>query len=52
VKALAYFEGSVSGLGVGAPVTFQGLRIGQVTGVELEYDPARDTIRAPVRFEI
>jgi len=52
VKALAYFEGSVSGLGVGAPVTFQGLRIGQVTGVELEYDPASDTIRAPVRFEI
>ena len=41
VKALAYFQGSVSGLRPGAPVTFQGLRVGQVTSVELEYDPAR-----------
>jgi paraquat-inducible protein B len=52
VKALAYFQGSVSGLAAGAPVTFQGLRVGQVTGVELEYDPASGMIRAPVRFEV
>ena len=52
VNALAYFQGSVSGLAAGAPVTFQGLRVGQVTSVELEYDPASDMIRAPVRFAI
>lgn len=52
VKALAYFEGSVSGLAAGAPVTFQGLKVGRVTGVDLEYDPASDMIRAPVRFEV
>ncbi|MDO9714175.1 PqiB family protein [Paracraurococcus lichenis] len=52
VKALAYFEGSVGGLAAGAPVTFQGLRVGQVTSVELVYDPASDMIHAPVRFEV
>ena len=49
---LAYFQGSVSGLGPGSSVTFQGLRVGEVTGVALEYDPKSDSIRAPVRFEI
>lgn len=52
VKAMAYFQGSVSGLGVGAAVTFQGLKVGQVTQVGLEYDPASDMIRAPVHFEM
>jgi paraquat-inducible protein B len=52
VPALGYFQGSVSGLGPGSPVTFQGLRIGQVTEVNLEYDPKTDSIRAPVRFEV
>jgi paraquat-inducible protein B len=33
-------------------VTFQGLRVGQVTSVGLEYDPASDMIRAPVHFEM
>ncbi|MFC7477720.1 intermembrane transport protein PqiB [Dankookia sp. GCM10030260] len=52
VKAMAYFQGSVSGLAVGAPVTFQGLKVGQVTRIGLEYDPASDMIRAPVQFEM
>ena len=51
-QGLAYFEGSVSGLGPGSPVTFQGLRVGQVTSVGLEYDPASDTIRAPGHFQV
>ncbi|MBV8400304.1 MAG: MCE family protein, partial [Acetobacteraceae bacterium] len=33
VAALAYFQGSVSGLAPGSPVTFQGLRVGEVTSV-------------------
>jgi paraquat-inducible protein B len=52
VQGLAYFTGSVSGLAPGSPVQMQGLRIGQVTSVGLEYDPKSDTVRAPVYFEV
>jgi paraquat-inducible protein B len=52
VSCLAYFQGSVSGLGAGSPVTFQGLRVGEVTSVNLEYDPKSEAVRAPVRFEV
>ena len=52
VKYLAYFEGSVSGLSVGAPVTFQGLRVGEVTSVQLEYDATSDMLRVPVHFDV
>ncbi|WP_431272556.1 MlaD family protein [Dankookia sp. P2] len=34
------------------PVTFQGLKVGHVTGIGLVYDPASDMIRVPVRFEM
>ena len=43
---------SVAGLGPGSDVTFQGLRIGDVTGVDMEYDGKSDTVVAPVHFEI
>lgn len=33
------FNGSVSGLEVGAPVTFRGVPVGQVTAIAIEYDP-------------
>jgi len=52
VPALSYFTDSVSGLAPGAPVTFQGVRIGEVLGFDLEYDPAADRLRVPVRYEI
>jgi paraquat-inducible protein B len=52
VKCLAYFPGSVAGLSPGANVTFQGLRVGEVTDVELQYDPKSDTIQVPVHFEV
>jgi len=52
VRFVSYFPGSVSGLGPGSPVTFQGLRVGHVTGLDLEYDPRSDALRAPVRFEV
>jgi paraquat-inducible protein B len=52
VPVLSYFTDSVSGLSVGAPVVFQGVRIGEVLGYDLEYDPATDRLRVPVRYEI
>jgi paraquat-inducible protein B len=52
VPVLSYFTESVSGLSPGAPVVFQGIRIGQVIGFDLEYDPETDHLRVPVRYEI
>ena len=52
VQVVSYFPGSVSGLGVGSPVTMHGLVVGQVTNVRLAYDKATDTVLAPVRYEV
>jgi paraquat-inducible protein B len=52
VQFVSYFPGSVSGLGPGSAVTFQGLRVGNVTGLDLEYDATGDAVRVPVRFEV
>jgi paraquat-inducible protein B len=49
---VSYFQRSVSGLHAGAEVTLHGLKIGEVTGVGLRYDPARDRIVAPVYYTI
>jgi paraquat-inducible protein B len=52
VAAIAYFEGSVAGLAPGAPVTLLGLRIGEVTSVDLRYNPQKKALEVPVHFEI
>ena len=52
VAAIGYFPGSVAGLAPGSPVTFHGMRLGEVTGLTLEYDTATDSIRTPVRFQV
>ncbi|MBX9698682.1 MAG: MlaD family protein, partial [Acetobacteraceae bacterium] len=52
VPVVSYFTDSVSGLAPGAPVTFQGVRIGQVLGYDLQYDAETDRLRVPVRYEI
>jgi paraquat-inducible protein B len=52
IPFVAYFSGSVAGLGPGSDVTFQGLRVGNVTGVDVEYDDKTDSVVAPVHFEI
>ncbi len=51
VKCVLYFDGSVKGLSVGAPVLFQGVPIGSVTGIILEVDPAKMNIQIPVIIE-
>ncbi len=52
VPVISYFTDSITGLAQGAPVTFQGVRIGEVLGYDLVYDPATQRLRVPVRYEI
>ena len=52
VKYVAYFDTSVRGLSIGAPVEFQGIRVGSVTDYRLEYDAAGSGFHIPVTFEI
>jgi paraquat-inducible protein B len=52
IPAISYFSGSVSGLAAGSEVTVHGLKVGEVTDVRLTYDPGKDAVLAPVRYEI
>jgi paraquat-inducible protein B len=45
---IAYFPGSVRGLRVGAPVDFRGVTIGEVTEIEVLFDPEDVSARIPV----
>jgi paraquat-inducible protein B len=47
-----YFDGSVQGLNVGAPVVFRGVQVGQVSKVEALADPKDLTIRIAVFVEL
>jgi paraquat-inducible protein B len=51
VKCVMYFDGSVKGLTVGAPVLFQGVQIGSVVSIVLEVDPTKLQIQIPVVIE-
>jgi len=50
-KAVMYFEGSVRGLQVGAPVMFRGVQIGHVTNIVMEFNAKDLTARIPVYTE-
>ncbi len=52
LKAVCYFEGSVGGLNIGAPVVFKGVKIGSVTDVILRADARTLTFTIPVYIEI
>jgi paraquat-inducible protein B len=51
-KFVLYFNGSVKGLSIGAPVTFRGVNIGTVKDISLIYDSKAGTIMLPVIVEI
>lgn len=47
-----FFEGSVRGLNVGAPVEFKGIKIGSVKDIRLEFNSRDTSFRIPVLVEI
>jgi paraquat-inducible protein B len=49
---VAYFDGSVKGLNVGAPVEFQGVPVGAVTDIQLQFLTSETEFRIPVFFQI
>ena len=50
-KFVLYFDGSVKGLNVGAPVTFRGVKIGSVTDISVHANPKNMEVRIPVTIE-
>lgn len=47
-----FFEGSVQGLSIGAPVAFKGVRIGSVTDIKITFDTRDKGLFIPVFIEI
>jgi paraquat-inducible protein B len=47
-EVVMFFDGSVAGLQVGAPVTFRGVAIGEVSKIEIVYEAARQEFQIPV----
>ncbi|MCX7141889.1 MAG: MlaD family protein [Proteobacteria bacterium] len=52
IRFVLFFEDSVRGLTVGAPVEFKGIKVGAVVNVSLEYDERGSAFRIPVVIEI
>ena len=49
---VSYFDGSLAGLAVGAPVTFRGVPIGEVTNIQAQLNVQTLTAKIPVFFEV
>jgi len=49
---VAYFNGSVKGLNIGAPVLFKGVKVGQVTDILMEFDAESVAFRIPVILQL
>lgn len=50
-SCIMYFEGSVNGLKVGAPVTLRGVQVGEVSSIKLLASHEKLTFRIPVMAE-
>jgi paraquat-inducible protein B len=51
-KYIVFFDGSVKGLSVGAPVIFRGVKIGNVTGIDLAYNEGTKSVLIPVVIDV
>ena len=52
VRFVLFFEDSVRGLTIGAPVEFKGIKVGSVIDLRLEYDEKKSAFRIPVVVEL
>jgi len=52
VRAAIVFQDSVSGLSVGAPVTFRGVRVGAVESITIQFDPKTRVAVIPVAVQL
>ena len=52
VQYVLYFERSVKGLQIGAPVDFRGVKIGTVTDIQVHFDNSDRIFRIPVYIEL
>jgi len=52
ITFILFFEGSVRGLNVGAPVEFKGIKVGSVKDIRLEFDNRDTSFRIPVLIDI
>jgi paraquat-inducible protein B len=52
LKFMMFFDSSVRGLSMGAPVEFKGIKVGSVLDVRLEFDNEDTSFRIPVLIEI
>ncbi|MBL8659943.1 MAG: MCE family protein [Rhodospirillales bacterium] len=48
IPVVMYFDGSLAGLSPGSPITFRGVRVGQVTNVFLRFDEGNSDILIPI----
>lgn len=51
-EVIMFFDGSVGGLQVGAPVTFRGVAIGEVSGIQIVYGAENQEFLIPVSAQI
>ena len=52
IPMVSYFEGSVAGLRVGAPVTYRGVRVGEVRAIEVRFNPNEEVTIIQVGMEL
>ncbi len=52
LRFVMFFEGSVRGLSIDAPVEFKGIKVGSVLDIKLEFDSDTTGFRIPVVIEI
>ncbi len=52
IPTVMYFEDSLAGLEVGAPVTFRGITVGEVVAIDLEVDLDNAELSLPVRADL